>query len=109
MARPESLIQQAIHEYLTIKHIFHFSVPNGVLLGGKNKFALMAMLKREGFFSGATDLIVLTKIKPLFCEIKTSVGKQSDNQKEFQRQIEALGYTYLIWRSIDDCIKYFPA
>lgn len=108
MARPESLIQQAIHEYLTVKHIFHFSVPNGMLLGGHNNFALMQMLKREGLMNGVSDLIIVTKEKILFVEIKTEKGKQSDTQVEFQKNIESLGYTYLIWRSIDDCIKQFP-
>jgi hypothetical protein len=106
MARPESLIQQAIHEYLTIKHIFHFSVPNGVLLGGRNNYAIMNTLKNEGLCLGASDLVVMPKGKLLFCEIKTKIGVQSESQKEFQKQIEVLGYTYLIWRSIDDCINY---
>ena len=109
MARPESLIQQAIHDYLTIKHIFHFSVPNGALLGGKNKFALLAMLKREGLMNGVSDLVIVTKEKVLFVEIKVQNGKQSDSQKEFQKQAESLGYTYLVWRSLDDCINYFNA
>lgn len=36
-----------------------FSVPNGMWLGGDNKFALMAKFKAEGFRKGVADLIYL--------------------------------------------------
>ena len=106
MARPESLIQQSIVEYLRIKHIFCFSCPNGMLLGGRNNFALMGMLKKEGLLPGVSDIIIVTKKEILFVEIKTEKGVMSDNQKDFQKQIESLGYKYLIWKSLDDCLKY---
>lgn len=77
------------------------------MLGGKNKFAMLAMLKSEGFRLGSSDLVIVLKEKVLFVEIKTETGKQSDNQKEFQRDVEALGYEYLLWKSVDDCLKYF--
>jgi len=109
MARPESLLQQSIVEYLKVKKILVFSVPNGMLLGGRNNFQLMNMLKKEGLLPGVSDLIIVTKKEVLFVEIKYQKGIQSDYQKEFQRNIEALGYKYLIWYSIDDCLKYFPS
>ena len=34
------------------------AIPNGQMLGGRNKFALMKRLKREGFKNGVSDLLI---------------------------------------------------
>lgn len=103
MIQKEHDIQVAICHLLDLYKIFYFSVPNGIHF---NRDKLKAIkyarkLKSEGFRSGASDLVVLTKEKPYFIEVKTEKGKQSENQKAFQKDIENLGYIYLLWRSID--------
>jgi predicted SprT family Zn-dependent metalloprotease len=35
-------------------------------------------------------------------EVKAAKGKQSDHQKEFQRQLEAAGGRYILAYSLDD-------
>lgn len=35
-------------------------------------------------------------------EVKAPKGRQSENQKEFQRQLEAVGGKYILAYSIDD-------
>jgi len=34
------------------------AIPNGQMLGGRNKFAMMKKLKREGFKNGVSDLFI---------------------------------------------------
>ena len=56
----------------------------------------------NGMMSGVSDLIVLMENQCLFFECKTEIGKQSDKQKEFQLQVENLGFKYFIVRSLID-------
>jgi hypothetical protein len=39
-------------------------------------------------------------------EVKAPKGKQSENQKEFQRQLEAVGGRYILAYSVDDVMNF---
>jgi len=107
-----------------MQNIFCFAVPNSQhLLGTDNQFMRMkflSKLKREGFLSGASDLIVLHKESCYFVEIKSPAeykvsektgkriiakpaGKQSDEQIKFQQEVEREGFKYIL---IDDWKKF---
>lgn len=108
MRNEEHNIQVAICQILDWYKIFYFAVPNGIHF---NRDKLKAIkyaqkLKSEGFRSGVSDLVILTKEKPYFVEIKTKKGKQSENQKLFQKDIENLGYTYLIWKDYSEATNW---
>lgn len=108
MIHEEHNIQVAICQLLDWYKIFYFAVPNGIHF---NRDRLKAIkyaqrLKAEGFRAGVSDLVILTKIKPYFVEIKTNKGKQNDNQISFQKEIENLGYTYLVWRDVRYAEKF---
>lgn len=78
-----------------------FAVPNG----GHRNIQTAARLKAEGVTSGVSDLLLLVPKREyhgLCVEVKTPVGRQSDNQKNWQRIIEAQGYRYEIVRSLDE-------
>ena len=78
-----------------------FAVPNG---GHRNIQTARAM-KAEGVFSGVADLLLLVPRRDyhgLCVEVKTLVGRQSDNQKAWQKVVEAQGYCYTIVRSLDE-------
>ena len=65
-----------------------FAVPNG----GSRHIREAANLKRQGVKPGVSDVIVLIPKKgfaSLCIEFKTKVGKQSEYQKEFQKQAES--------------------
>lgn len=92
------------------------SIPNGAKLAGKtvktstgkmfNKQA--SLLKREGMLPGAADLLILvpTDLYPaLFVEMKTDVGTQSEEQKEFQKYCQIQGYDYRVCRSLEKFIE----
>ena len=74
-----------------------FSVPNDT----ENKEETMRKLA-TGLKSGASDLIVLFPNRAVFCEVKTPTGVQSEAQKEFQKQVENLGFEYILVRSLLD-------
>lgn len=80
-----------------------FAVPNG---GSRNKLEAIN-LKRQGVKPGVSDVILLIPkggFASLCLEFKTKTGKQSDEQKEFQKQAEMCGSKYVIVRSVKDAI-----
>jgi hypothetical protein len=102
---PEDKIQKNIVDAVRLVYPFPkaliFSVPNG---GFRYKLTAL-VLKATGLMPGVSDLILLFKGRVYFAEVKTSDGTQSDNQKEFQRKVEAMGFTYFIVRSANDMLE----
>lgn len=81
-----------------------FAVPNG---GSRNKIEA-ANMKRQGTKRGVADVICQIPKKgyaSLCMEFKTMKGKQSDEQKEYQRQVESAGSKYVLVRSVEQAIK----
>ncbi|MBQ1819123.1 MAG: VRR-NUC domain-containing protein [Bacteroidales bacterium] len=98
-----------------------FSVPNG---GARSK-ATAGRLKAEGVVAGVSDLILLVpccrakitennaaeiEIRHALCiEMKTAKGRQSPEQKIWQRLVEEHGYKYAVCRSLDEFIDTVEA
>ena len=81
-----------------------FAIPNG----GKRNIREAVRFKREGVKAGIADLILLrpNKTKHGLCiELKTKIGKQSPEQKEFQKQTEFWNYQYKVCRNLDEFMK----
>ena len=106
---PEARMQE---EFFNIVPLFFpnlpdkllYAVPNG---GSRNKIEA-ANLKRQGVKAGVADVILQIPKKgyaSLCIEFKSGKGKQSDEQKEYQRQVEIAGSKYVIVRSVDEAIK----
>ena len=75
-------------QYPTLSKLL-FAIPNG----GKRDAVTGARMKYEGAISGVADLILLLPKKghaSLCIEMKKPNGKQSDTQKEWQREVENL-------------------
>ena len=98
----EDNLQRTIIRYLRLKGIMVFAVPNG----GSRNVREAHNLKLSGVLAGVSDLIILMQKRAVFVELKTDKGRQSEYQKKFQQDVESLGFEYLIWRSLDDCIKF---
>lgn len=78
-----------------------FAVPNG---GTRFKKEMIWML-REGILPGAADLVICgDRGKVLFVEMKTSKGRQNENQVVFERKVTELGFKYVVCRSLDNFI-----
>lgn len=98
----EDDIQEAF--FVTARLIFPklgkllIAIPNG----GKRDIREAARLKKQGVTPGASYILCLVTNKRysfLCLETKTETGTQSDEQKDFQKQVEAAGGLYLIYRS----------
>lgn len=92
-------------QYPQFSALIHHS-PNG----GFRNIREAARFKAMGTKAGFADLILLVPrhdYHALFVEMKTpkSTSKQSEHQKEFQRNVEAQGYRYVVCRSLDDFMK----
>jgi hypothetical protein len=96
----EADVQAAILEWLAWKHIFHYRNNSGAFV-----FPETATHKRRFFKAGvvgAPDIVCVVKGQYVGIECKAPNGKQSHNQKEFQRQLEAAGGRYILAYSLDD-------
>ena len=61
-------------------------------------------LKAEGVVAGVSDLILMVPrhgVHGLCIEMKTPKGKQSPNQKTWQKLVEDEGYMYMVVRSFE--------
>ena len=105
----EDILQAQIYKYYYNKfctklndprHII-FSVPNG---GFRTKSEAMK-LKATGLMAGVSDLIIIKPNEVVFCEVKIEKGYQSDKQKDFQNQVETLGFRYVVVRSLEEFKK----
>jgi hypothetical protein len=78
-----------------------FAIPNG----GHRSKATAGILKSEGVRRGVADLFLAIPIMGmagLFIEMKFKKGKQSAEQMEFQKQVQGVGYKYVICTSEND-------
>ena len=78
-----------------------FAVPNG---GSRDKREA-AIMKAEGITAGVSDLILNIRgglHTQLAVEMKDVKGRQSPEQKRYQRYAEAVGIKYIICRSFQD-------
>lgn len=77
-----------------------FSVPNE----GRSKIETLQK-KAIGMMAGVSDLIIVRPGEVIFVEVKTPNGTQSKSQKVFQSLVEALGFRYLLVRSLEQFKK----
>lgn len=106
----ESELQKAIINYLTLQGNL------GRCLFLRNNTFAGFIQRRDGSkgyiknatIKGSPDIMLfLPKGNTIFLEIKSDKGKLSPAQEEFKERAEALGFSYLVVRSLDDIILYF--
>lgn len=103
-SHPESKLQiqcitWAKYQYPHLAPLF-FAVPNG---GSRDKREA-SIMKAEGVTAGISDLILnlpAGAYTQLAIEMKDTNGRQSPEQKRYQRYAEAVGIKYIICRSFD--------
>ena len=94
----EKEVQKSILEYLVMKKIFHYRNNTGV------SFTKEGGMYRYGAV-GSPDIICVIKGQYIGIECKSSFGKQSDGQIEFQKKLEEVGGRYILAHSIDNVIE----
>ncbi|GIM60531.1 VRR-NUC domain-containing protein [Capnocytophaga canis] len=99
MKQHESKLQSACVRWFKYQYPQYliFAVPNG---GSRNTLEAKR-LQQEGVLAGVSDLIVIAPNKTIFIEMKHGKGKQTDKQKDFQKQVQQLGFSYFVCNSFD--------
>ncbi len=67
-----------------------------------NRWYIFPILQGLGAHKGVSDFIAIKDGRTIFLEVKTPKGKQSEYQKEFERQVVEHGGEYYIVHGIDD-------
>ena len=85
------------NNYIELKGTL-YSVPNG----GKRNPREAKLLKSTGLYKGVADLHLLLKGGTIiFLEAKTIRGTQKREQKEWEETVTELGFTYVIFRTLE--------
>lgn len=96
---PEADIQKEIVKYIRENHDWVvFSVPNEATRGKGN-------FKATGMLSGVSDLVIVRLEEVIFMEVKSEIGRQTPDQKQFQIDIERLGFKYYLVRTLNEAIR----
>lgn len=106
--KSEERIQYDIFNWFTNTYCLKFHNPRYCIFSVPNDTTDIRELMRKkstGLKAGVSDLIVLLPNKVIFCEVKTETGVQSDAQKDFQKQVEDLGFEYILVRSLENFKK----
>lgn len=99
----EHFFQVFAVNYLRRNGIYCFAVPNG----GKRDAKTGAYMKQEGQLAGVADLVILLPDgETVFVELKAGKNGQQESQRIFQKNVEKLGFTYLLWKSPQEVIDF---
>lgn len=101
----ESDIQNTICEYLAVKGRCFFRVNNIPAFNriGGGGFVMRRLPKYTP--KGLPDIIVVQGGMFVALEVKTKIGRQSPEQKEFEANVKKHGGRYHVVRSIEDVIS----
>ncbi len=102
----ESKLQQSCVYWfrLSYPNLVLYAIPNG----GYRKALEAKIMKTEGVLAGVADLFLMCanyKYHGLYIEVKYADGKQSDNQKIFEKKAKEFGYCYIVINSLESFIK----
>ena len=97
----EKDVQRTILDWLTVKKIFHYRNNSGGFKDSNNHFYRFGAL-------GSPDIIAVLNGQYIGIEVKGTGGKQSDNQKNFQRELEKSGGTYILAFNLNDVLDELP-
>lgn len=108
MRATENQLHQLVFEAMTFLtnmkklHCVWFPVPNGVNLPLK----VAQILKGTGKMkAGVSDFVFVGNGGGLMCELKTTTGRQSEDQEDFERECKRVDVKYVLCRSLDDVLR----
>ena len=103
----EHQVQKAICQYLDLRGVCYFAIPNG----GKRNVITAKKLKAEGVKAGVPDLCIIKDGQAFFLEVKRPAsttggkGRLSPAQKEMIERIETAGGEVKVVYSVADVIE----
>ena len=108
MRNIESTTQIACVRWFRLQYPRQANLLNSVPNGGARNVVTGAILKKEGSVRGVADLelnIAKGGWFGLKIEMKAPNGRQSPYQKQWQKDVEAQGYLYILAHSADEFIE----
>lgn len=101
----EGPIHQAILAFLDTAlpsdAIYHHS-PNELDMAGPQAARLVAKARNLGTRAGWPDIEIIWQRRAFFLEVKAPGGRQSDAQKEIERELVQAGAPYAVVRSVPE-------
>ena len=109
MSTPEQILKHSICDYLAIRYrgqmFFWVQESVGIWDSTRKIFKNKRGSYQRNGIPDILGFIIIESIPVWFgFEVKTRTGRQSPNQKLFQRDAERLGGFYFIVRSLDDVL-----
>lgn len=101
--RKETDEQAAICDYLAARGYFFWrqnTIPPTYLKDGQRQFRRMP----KHSLNGVPDIILVKDGTFWGLEVKSAIGKQSDNQREFERRCSIAGGRYELVRRLEDVL-----
>ena len=96
--------QKQILQYLALKQIWSIRHNTGAAViksGNTQRFVRFGT-------PGLADIVAFTKGgQVIWIEVKSAKGKQSELQREFQKQAEKHGHVYILAKSVEDLYPLF--
>lgn len=110
---PEGSLLRTVTDLLTAQRVWWCRQNTGAIVLGEGKSRRCFTSGRKGM----ADILALPRVQPdgdyrvtvpapLWLELKSQRGVQSLAQKEFQREVEAEGHTYLLVRDVQQVIRW---
>ena len=95
----QSIIMHYKNNYvLNDRRCMILSIPNG----GKRDKMTAIVLKATGLYKGAADLLLIHRGWIGFVELKTDIGRQSPEQRQFEAHCIEAGVPYRLVRSLEE-------
>ena len=97
----EAKIQQEIFIWYNNTFCLRHHSPRNLILSIPNEG--QQHLTGTGVYPGASDMLVIHyPHAPIFLEVKTPTGRQSEKQVAFEAHVTSLGYSYHLVRSLSE-------
>ena len=103
----EHLLQVACMQWFNGQHRNLYGLMHAVPNGGRRDKVTGAKLKAEGVVAGVSDLelkVARHGYHGLCIELKTKTGRQSQQQRWWQKLVETQGYKYIVVRDAQEFI-----
>lgn len=95
----EKFVLDAVCDYLSRRHYFFYRSNNAPIFDVRKKvFHAMPKYAKKG----VADITLIIDGRVWYLECKASNGKQSDDQKIFEKEAVEAGARYYVIKSIDD-------
>ena len=113
MSSNEHILQKQFIELLHLHNILVIStdIMDGLKFCGneKNRFSFISHHKQMGYVKGQPDLIVIIKDAVVFVEMKFDNGRQTKEQKQFEKRVKELVHNYIVLHSWRECEEFVKA